>query len=227
VSASAFPYFYGLVGDRNPKQAPKSGSRSEYSPLAVDAFRIVEKEGPVSKHRLRELLGGDISEAALDRALDELWAKLRITRVDYKPKEGVFWDVLLRWAPEAVRQGMHVSVAEALTALISKYLDSVLAAQQEEVEQFFSAIVGRARVREGIHALQAARELRYMHVGGRVMLHISTLQVAQAAPDGDFKPRPRFEPRAPERGKPLVQRRPRRTTAPANSAPSSKDTAKE
>ncbi len=72
VSASVFPYFYGLVGDRNPRQAPKSGSRSEYSPLAVDAFRLVQKEGPISKYRLRELLGGDISEAALDRALDEL-----------------------------------------------------------------------------------------------------------------------------------------------------------
>ena len=70
VSASVFPYFYGLVGDRNPRQAPKSGSRSEYSPLAVDAFRLVQKEGPISKGRLRELLGGDISEAALDRALE-------------------------------------------------------------------------------------------------------------------------------------------------------------
>ena len=54
---------------------------------------------------------------------------------------------------------MHVSFAESLTALVSKYLDCVLAAQQEEVEQFFSRIIGRARVREGIHALQAAREL--------------------------------------------------------------------
>jgi len=133
VSASAFPYFYGLVGDRNPKQPPKSGARSEYSPLAVDAFHIVEKEGPISKYKLRELLGGDSSEAALDRALDELWAKLRITRVDYKQDEGVFWDVLFRWAPPAVRQGMHVSFAESLTALVSKYLDCVLAAQQEEL----------------------------------------------------------------------------------------------
>ena len=131
VSASVFPYFYGLVGDRNPRQPPKAGARSGYSPLAVDAFHIVEKEGPISKQRLRELLGGDISEAALDRALDELWAKLRITRVDYKQDEGVFWDVLFRWSPEAVKEGMHVSVAEALTALVSKYIDCVLAAHRK------------------------------------------------------------------------------------------------
>jgi hypothetical protein len=91
VSAAVFPYFYGLVGDRNPRQAPKPGARSEYSPLAVHAFQLIQKEGHIAEHRLRELLGGDISGAALDRALDELWAKLRIARVDYKPNEGVFW----------------------------------------------------------------------------------------------------------------------------------------
>jgi len=30
VAASLFPYFYALVGERNPKQAPKAGRRSEY-----------------------------------------------------------------------------------------------------------------------------------------------------------------------------------------------------
>ncbi len=211
VSASVFPYFYGLVGDRNPRQPPKSGARSEYSPLAVDAFHIIQKEGPISKYRLRELLGGDISEAALDRALDELWAKLRITRVDYKQDEGVFWDVLFRWSPQAVRQGMHVSFAESLTALVSKYLDCVLAAQQEEVEQFFSKIIGRARVREGIHALQAARELTYVHVAGRVMLQVSSLELPQThSADREVKPKARFEPLPPRPGMPLVERRPRK-----------------
>ena len=203
VSASVFPYFYGLVGDRNPRQAPKTGARSEYSPLAVHAFQLIQKEGPIAEHRIRELLGGDISKAALDRALDELWAKLRLTRVDYKPHEGVFWDVLFRWAPEAVRDGAHVSVAESLTALVSKYLDCVLAAQQEEVEQFFSHVIGRARVREAINALQAARELSFVHVGGRVMLQVSTLQAPAAH---EFRPKPKFEALPPRPGMPLVQR---------------------
>lgn len=218
LSASVFPYFYGLVGDRNPKQPPKAGARSDYSPLAVDTFQIIQKNGPIAKQHLRDLVGGEPSEAALDRALDELWAKLRITRVDYKPDEGVFWDVLFRWAPQAVRQGMHVSVAESLTALVSKYLDCVLAAQEEEVEQFFSPVIGRARVREGIHGLQATRELRYLHVGGRVMLQVSSLPTLQA-PEAkeEFKVVPRFD--LPQRGKPLVQRRPRRPVAPGKSAP--------
>ncbi len=228
VSASVFPYFYGLVGDRNPRQPPKSGARSEYSPLAVDAFHIIQNDGPISKHRVRELLGGDISEAALDRALDELWAKLRITRVDYKQDEGVFWDVLFRWAPQAVRQGMHVSFAESLTALVSKYLDCVLAAQQEEVEQFFSKIIGRARVREGIHALQAARELSYVHVAGRVMLQVSSLQLPHThAANHEFKPPPRFQPLPPRPGLPLVERRPRKAAGRSKPPGRKQDTSKE
>jgi hypothetical protein len=141
VSASVFPYFYGLVGDRNPRKKTNSGMRSDYSPLAMHAFQLIQKEGPIPKHRLRELVGGAISESALDRALDELWAKLRITRVDYEPNEGIFWDELFRWSPEAVRKGTQVSVAESLTALVSKYLDCVLAAQQEEIETFFSGLM--------------------------------------------------------------------------------------
>ena len=228
LSASVFPYFYGLVGDRNPRQAPKPGARSEYSPLAVDAFPIVQKEGPISKYRLRELLGGDISEAALDRALDELWAKLRITRVDYKHDEGVFWDVLIRWSPEAVRKGMQVSVAEAVTALVSKYLDCVIAADQEQVEHFFSKLMGRARIREAINALQAARELRFLHVGGKVMLQVSSLEITPS--NRTYKPK-RFEPLPPRPGMRLVQRRPRssaktKAKAKAKPAPPRQDTGK-
>jgi len=218
VSASVFPYFYGLVGDRNPKQAPKATTRSGYSPLAVDTFHLINKHGPIPKHRLREMLGKEITESALDRSLDELWAKLRITRVDYKQDEGVFWDVLFRWAPEAVKEGMHVSLAEALTALVSKYLDGVLAAQQEEVENFFSSLIGRARVRDALNALQAARELSFVHVGGRVLMQVSSLQTAHVQSEEAEPPRPRTPRPAPplRRGMPLVRRSGKST--PAKSA---------
>src|ERR1700682_2959392 len=68
VAASIFPYFYALVGERNPKQAPQSVPRSEYSNLACDAFEVVSREGPVSKQKMRESLGGSVSIAALDHA---------------------------------------------------------------------------------------------------------------------------------------------------------------
>jgi hypothetical protein len=173
VAGSIFPYFYALVGERNPKQAPKPKPRSEYSQLACDAFELINRAGPISKQKMREDLGGSISFVALDHALGELWSNLRITRVDYKPEEGASWDVLYRWAPDAVREGMSLSVGEALSALLSKYLDCVIAADRQEVESFFGHFVPRSRVREAINALQAARELDFVRVGNRTLIQIA------------------------------------------------------
>lgn len=173
LAASVFPYFYALVGERSPKQAPKPGPRSPYSQLACDAFAVIHREGPISKPRLQEKLGGAVSLAGLDHALGTLWSKLRITRVDYQAGEGAFWDVLYRWAPEAVREGAGLSVAEALSALLSKYLDCVIAADQQEVESFFGNFVARSRVKEAINALLSARELSFLRVGNRSLIQIT------------------------------------------------------
>jgi 23S rRNA pseudouridine2605 synthase len=180
LAASIFPYFYALVGERNPKQPPKPGPRSEYSQLTCDAYEIVRRDGPISKQKLQEKLGGSISLAALDHALNELWSKLRLTRVDYKPNEGASWDVLYRWAPEAVREGVGLSVPEALSALISKYLDCVVAADQPELESFLGNFVPRSRVREAINALLAARELSFIHVGNRSLIQVTPARIESA-----------------------------------------------
>ena len=177
VSASAFPYFYALMGERNPKQAPKPGSRSPYSALACDAFELISRDGPISKQKMQEVLGGSVSFPALDGALGELWSKLRITRVDYKASEGSVWDVLYRWAPDAVKEGVGLSVQEALTALISKYLDCVVAIEQADLETFFGNFIARSKVKDAVNALLAARELSFVHVSGRSMLQITPEKV--------------------------------------------------
>jgi hypothetical protein len=176
VAASVFPFFYALVGERNPKLAPRAGSRSPYSALACDAFELIQRDGPISKEKLQEALGGSVSLPALDKALSELLAKLRITRVDYNPSEGSFWDVLYRWAPDAVKQGVGLSVPEALTALLSKYLDCVVAAEPSELESFFGKFVARSRVKDAVNALLAARELSFVHVGSRSMVQMTPAQ---------------------------------------------------
>jgi len=182
VAASIFPYFYALVGERNPKQSPKGGPRSEYSQLACDAFDLIRRDGPISKTSLQEKLGGSVSLAALDHALGELWSRLRILRVDYKAGAGAFWDVLYRWSPDAVREGISLSVAEALSALLSKYLDCVVAADQQEIESFFGHLVPRSRVREAINALLAARELSFVHAGNRTLIQITPSKTAAVVP---------------------------------------------
>jgi 23S rRNA pseudouridine2605 synthase len=186
IAASVFPYFYSLVGERNPKLPPASGPRSPYSPLACDAFEIIRRSGPISKTKLGDMLGGSVSNAGLDRALSELWGKLRITRVNYSAAEGSVWDELSRWAPEVVREGVGISVPEALSALVSKYLECVIAVDEVEVENFLSNFVARTRVKEAIHALLSARELSFVHVGSKSLVQVTP-------PKQVYVPKPRPE----------------------------------
>src|SRR5205814_2685712 len=163
---------------------------SGYSQLACDAFELIRRAGPISKQKMREILGGSISFVALDHALGELWSRLRITRVDYNTGEGAFWDVLYRWAPDAVREGISLSVGEALSALLSKYLDCVIAAEQQEIETFFGNFVPRSRVKEAVNALLAARELSFIPVGNRSLIQV-------APPKTVFVPNPKPPRTAP------------------------------
>ncbi|HSZ02401.1 MAG TPA: hypothetical protein VK788_23080 [Terriglobales bacterium] len=180
IAPSIFPYFYALVGERNPKLAPKPKPHSEYSQLACDAFELIQRDGPISKQKMRDELGGSVSFTALDHALGELWSRLRITRVDYNPDEGAFWDVLFRWSPDAVREGINLSVGESLSALISKYLDCVVAADLQELESFFGNFVPRSRVKEAVNALLAARELSFIRVGNRSLIQVTAAKVESA-----------------------------------------------
>ena len=123
------------------------------------------------------MLGGSVSFPALDGALGELWSKLRITRVDYKASEGSVWDVLYRWAPDAVKEGVGLSVQEALTALLSKYIDCVIAIEQADLEIFFGNFIARSKVKDAVNALLAARELSFVHVNGQSMLQITPEKV--------------------------------------------------
>jgi len=185
VAASVFPYFYALTGERNPKQAPKAGTRSPYSQLASDVFALIQRDGALSKQKLLQRLGGGLSNAALDKSLAELWSKLRITRVDYSPSEGSVWDLLYRWEPDAVKEGVGLSVPEALSALVSKYLDCVVAVEQAELEAFFGNFIARSKVKDAVNALLAARELSFVHVSGKSMLQITPAKVEVApAPRG-------------------------------------------
>jgi hypothetical protein len=170
--------------------APRAGSRSPYSALACDAFELIQREGPISKQKMREALGGSVSLPALDKALGELWSKLRVARVDYSVSEGSSWDLLSRWAPEVVKEGIGLSVAQALSALLSKYLDCVVAVEQAELESLFSNFVPRSKMKDAVNALLAAREFSFVHVSGRSMLQVTPEKMAFVAAEPSGNPVP-------------------------------------
>jgi predicted transcriptional regulator len=174
IAAALFPFFYALVGDRNPKSLPKTKAQgAKISELASSVFGALQKHGPMTKTQIQEHVGRESSQAALDRALGELWSILKITRVDYSASGGASWDVLYRWAPEAVKEGINISSPEAISALVSKYLETVVAAEQEEIEQFFSHLTSRSKVRDAVNALLQARELSFVIIGDKSLIHMT------------------------------------------------------
>ena len=103
------------------------------------------------------------------------------------------WDLLYRWAPDAVKEGVGLSVPEALTALVSKYLDCVIAVEQTDLEAFLGNLIARSKVKDAVNALLAARELSFVHVSGQTMLQITPEKVV--TPPVPYVPRPRLRPR--------------------------------
>src|SRR5919109_750408 len=139
LAAEMFPFFYPLAGDRIPaREAASLGGKEKTSQLARDVYAVVQQQGPISERELLEKLGSAISETSLERALLEMWARLRIARVDERPGQGAVWNALYRWAPEEVEQGAAMSVPQGLSALVSKYLDAVVAAEEEQIGSFFA-----------------------------------------------------------------------------------------
>src|SRR3954465_191063 len=177
VSAAEFPYFYALIGDRNPKVAPSPGLRNEQA-LTTHTFETIDQNGPIDEDGMRRKLGREISRNAIEKVLHALWSKLRITRVDAglengEPVEPV-WDLMHRFAPQMVNRGKQISAAEALSALISKYLETVIVAQQKDVEYFFGRLVPRSKVTEVCKALLSAQEFTYVQVSGKTMLRLAS-----------------------------------------------------
>lgn len=171
VSAAEFPYFYALLGERNLKSVPGRGTHGEKT-LAAHTFSLLAKQS-MTEQEMLEAHGKGISESALSRALHELWSKLRIARVGLLEQTGSpAWDVLYRIAPQPVGRGAHISQQEALSALISKYLETVIAAEPREIEEFFGHITSRSKANEVVKALIGAREFESRPVGHTAMIRL-------------------------------------------------------
>jgi hypothetical protein len=95
---------------------------------------------------------------------------------------------MYRWSPDAVKEGIQLSIPEALSALVSKYLDAVVAAEQSEVEDFFSHFTSRAKTRDAINALLAAREFSFVMVGSKTMLQMTPVRAAFVPKLRDTRP---------------------------------------
>ena len=174
VAASIFPYFYALAGERNPRQAPQSGPRSEYSNLACDTFAAIQRGGPISK-----------AQAAGDARRQHFHRRAR-SRAGRAGREAAHHPRRLQPSGRA-RSGMCSTAgrrrpcAKALSFPSARRFPRCFrniwtawsAADQQELEALFGNFVSRSRVKDALNGLEAAREVEFIRVGKRSLIQIT------------------------------------------------------
>lgn len=177
VASWVLPYVYALRGDRDWRRSPQlTGSRA-VSPLAIQAYKHLEA-GDATIPQLKQALGREVSEAAVLRAITELWQQLRIIPVIAAPGQTAKWQLLRHRYQKAIAEGASTSQVTAISVLASIYLQAVIAATMEEVEIFLSPLTARSKVREVLRGLVATRQVHTISLG-----HAPHFYVAGTLPD--------------------------------------------
>ncbi len=172
VSTAAFPYIFTLRGDKGWKQLPETSGASKVSPLAVNTYSMLVENGPQTAYALTGELGKGLTEAAVLRALSELWQQLRVIPVPQANGKPTVWEPITSRLLRQVKAGANAGQPTALSALISLYLGQVLLATEDEIEVFLSTVAPRSRVRDVVHALMAAQQLESMAIAGKQNVYL-------------------------------------------------------
>src|SRR6202051_1823220 len=93
VAAWVLPYVYALRGDRDWRRSPQLTGSRQVSPLAIQAYKRLEA-GDTTISDLKQVLGREVSEAAVLRGITELWQQLRIIPIVSAPGQPAKWQLL-------------------------------------------------------------------------------------------------------------------------------------
>ena len=134
--AGTLPYVFSLIGGRN----WKSGPGAKVSPLMTETWTLLNDGQARTAGEIQAALGRELTEAAVLRALGELWNGLRVVPVF--DGDVTRWDLTqARFAAE-MTASQKVAQTTALSALVSLYLDGAVAASPEEIENVSFAAYG-------------------------------------------------------------------------------------
>jgi 23S rRNA pseudouridine2605 synthase len=216
----ALPYILSLRADPNWKHAPQKSSGHKVSPLVLELWRALDKEGALTAAEARETLGRELTEAAVLRALCELWQALRISPQYAEEGQPTRWEMLRVRHAEALATAGTTGQVTALSLLVSMYLQSVYAATSEEIEIFLSPVASRSRVREAVRGLSATRQIHALSMDAQTyyFLENGLPEFAEpAAPDTVDAALPPASP-APAGPLPAPKPRPRKVQATRTTA---------
>ncbi len=164
VAAWVLPYVYALRGDRDWRRNPQLTGSRQVSQLAVQTYKLLEA-ADTTVASLKQALGREVTEAAVLRAITELWQQLRIIPVIAAPGQAAKWQLLRHRFQKAIAEGASTSQVTAISVLASIFLQAVIAASMEEVELFLAPLTARSKVREVLRGLVATRQVHTISFG--------------------------------------------------------------
>jgi 23S rRNA pseudouridine2605 synthase len=167
ASREAFPYIFSLRGGRNWKTPPPKAT-----PLVVETWKLLEPGAALEATEIQAALGREITEAAVLRGLFDLWGGLRVMPV-YTQDGPTRWELTQARFSDAMTAANKIAQTTGLSALVSLYLQSVIAATPEEIETLLSPLTARSKVREVVNGLTATRQLAIVPVGTQTMVHVA------------------------------------------------------
>ncbi len=174
ATPEALPYLYALQPERNPKREPTTAGNSRVSPLAAEAWKLLEREGALTTMRaaLATRSRGHRSRRAalLSPSCGTPCAWCPIPAEN--PQEGAHWELLSARHRRELNIGSTQSQTTALSILVSFYLQSAVAATAEEVEIFLSPVASRSRIRDVVHGLSTTRQLASFSLTGEGQLYV-------------------------------------------------------
>jgi hypothetical protein len=183
VASWVLPYVYALRGDRDWRRTPQLTGSRQVSQLAVQAYKLLEAGGDTTLSKLTHALGREVTEAAVLRAITELWQQLRIIPVVSAPGQAAQWQLLRLRFQKAIAEGASTSQVTAISVLASIYLQAVIAASMEDVELFLAPLTARSKVREVLRGLVATRQVHTIALGHAPHFYVAgTLPEFAAAP---------------------------------------------
>ena len=182
VASWVLPYVYALRGDRDWRRTPQLTGSRQVSQLAIEAYKLLET-GDTTLTKLTHALGREVTEAAVLRAITELWQQLRIIPVVAAPGQPAQWQLLRTRFQKAIAEGASTSQVTAISVLASIYLQAVIAAGMEEVEIFLAPLTARSKVREVLRGLVATRQVHTLSMGHAPLFYVAgTLPEFAVAP---------------------------------------------
>jgi hypothetical protein len=172
VASWVLPYVYALRGDRDWRRSPQLTGSRQVSPLAVQAYKLLEAADTTISD-LTHTLGREVTEGAVLRAITELWQQLRIIPVITAVGKPAKWQLLRQRFQKAIAEGASTSQVTAISVLASIYLQAVIAATMEDVEIFLSPLTARSKVREVLRGLMATRQVHTVSMGHSPLYYVA------------------------------------------------------